>query len=482
MSGRPSEPTYDAVVVGTGSGGKLAAIELARQGRRVLAVEAGRFGGECPYVACVPAKSLLLSARSGLTWADAVLRRDEATDGRDDDGSRRTLTDEGVQVLRGRARLRARPRSGRDQQRDGQPDGHRLVIERPDGSELVASAPVVVLAPGSSPVRPDLPGLDDVPTWTSDQALSTSDQPGRLAILGGGAVGCELAQAFAGLGTRVTLVEVADRLLPGETAWVGELVATVLAADGIQVHAGRSAVRVGPQAGGPGVEVLLDDGQSVRADRLLLAGGRRPCTDGLGLVALGAARESSGAIAIDARCRVLDEAEVPIEGLFAVGDATAASSFTHTANYQARVVAAQVAGQGYDADYVAVPRAVYLTPAVFCVGLTPEQARDRDLAVLTSSFDVSEVERAALLAGAERPPGRRVVRGRVELVADARSGVLVGASCVGPEADSWGAELALAVRARLDVHLLSHHIRAFPTWSEAVYPAACSLDREMLER
>ena len=362
------------------------------------------------------------------------------------------------------------------------------MIERPDGSEVVASAPVVVLAPGSAPVRPDLPGLDDVPTWTSDQALSTSDQPGRLAILGGGAVGCELAQAFAGLGTRVAIVEVADRLLPGETAWVGELVATVLAADG---HPGahRPLGRAG-RAGGrsvrrlrrSGVEVVLDDGQSIPANRLLLAGGRAPRTDDLGLAAVGGARESSGAIAIDARCRVLDEAEMPIEGLFAVGDATAASSFTHSANYQARVVAAQVAGRGYDADYVAVPRAVYLTPAVFCVGLTPEQARERDIAVLTSSFDVSEVERAALLAGAEPPPGRRVVRGRVELVADARSGVLVGASCVGPEADSWGAELALAVRARLDVHLLSEHIRAFPTWSEAIYPAACSLDREMLER
>ena len=378
MSGRPNDPTYDAVVVGTGSGGKLAAIELSRQGRQVLAVEAGRFGGECPYVACVPAKSLLLSARSGLTWAEAVLRREEATDGRDDEGSRRSLTDEGVQVLRGRARLSTRPHhldrpldGHLDGHLDGQPGGHRLVIEPNEGPDLVVSASVVVLAPGSAPVRPDLPGLDDVPTWTSDQALSTSDQPGRLAILGGGAVGCELAQAFAGLGTQVTIVEVADRLLPGETPWVGELVAAVLAAEGIKVHTGRSAVRVGPEAGGAGgsggsgasrVELVLDDGRSVGADRLLLAGGRAPRTDDLGLAAVGAARESSGAIPVDRRCRVLDEGGRPIDGLFAVGDATAASSFTHSANYQARVVAAQVDGRGYDADYVAVPRAVYLDP------------------------------------------------------------------------------------------------------------------------
>ena len=185
MSGPPDQPTYDVVVVGTGSGGKLAAIELARQGRRVLAVEAGRFGGECPYVACVPAKSLLLSARSGLTWAQAVVRRDEVTDGRDDEASRRSLTDEGVQVLRGRARLVPGP-AGR----------HRLSVERPDGGEMVVAAPLVVLAPGSRPVRPDLPGLDGVPTWTSDEALSATDQPSRLAVLGWG---CGRLRAGPGL-------------------------------------------------------------------------------------------------------------------------------------------------------------------------------------------------------------------------------------------------------------------------------------------
>jgi pyruvate/2-oxoglutarate dehydrogenase complex dihydrolipoamide dehydrogenase (E3) component len=471
MPADASERAYDVVVVGTGSGGKLAAIELARTGRSVLAVEAGRFGGYCPYVACVPAKSMMYSARAGLSWADAVIRRDEATDGGSDAGSATSLTDEGVSVLRGRALL-GRPVDG----------AHQLTARDADGTETHLVAPLVVLATGSSALRPDLPGLDDVPTWTSEQALSAREQPRRLVVLGGGAVGCELAQAFAGLGTEVTVVEVADRLLPGETSWVGELMASVLRDDGVQVLVGASATEARAVDRGAALELMLDDGRSLAADRLLIAGGRAADTEGLGLDAVGVVPTDSGSLAVDARCRVLDESGSPVPGLFAVGDLTEPSSFTHSANYQARIVAAEVDGHGHDADYIAVPRAVYTDPTVFCVGMTQEQADERGIAVRTAAFDVSDVERATLAAAAVPPPGRRTVRGRVELLADAESGVLMGAACVGPEADSWGAELALAVRARLDVQLLTDHIRAFPTWSEAIYPAACTLDGETERR
>ena len=147
---------YDAVVIGTGSGGKLAAVELARQGRSVLAVEAGRFGGECPYVACVPAKSMLLSARSGLSWAEAVARRDRLTGDRDDAASQQSLTDAGVDTARGRGRLDGR---------DGA--AHRVVIDGGDGRERVETARIVVLGPGSSPARPPVDGLESVLSWTS---------------------------------------------------------------------------------------------------------------------------------------------------------------------------------------------------------------------------------------------------------------------------------------------------------------------------
>lgn len=459
-----SDPAYDVVVLGTGSGGKLAAIELARQGRSVLAVEAGRFGGECPYVACVPAKSLLLSARAGLGWDEAIRRRDEATDGRDDGASLRSLTDEGVEVLRGRGRLA-----------EGAPGARRVTVAREGVDDTVVTAGLVVLAPGSAPVRPPVEGLDSVPTWTSDEALSATERPDRLVVLGGGAVGCELAQAFALLGSQVTLVEVADRLLPGETGWVGPMVAEALQDNGARVLVGAEVTRVEAVDGGRSARVRLADGTVLEADRLLLAGGRRPSSAGLGLAAVDAQPEPTGHIRVDDRCRVLDRAGEVVAGVYALGDVTAESSYTHSANYQARVVAADVAGHGHAADYSAVPRAVYVAPAVFCVGLTPEQAEEQDRAVRTARFEVGDVERAALLRGLPAPDGPQRVTGRVELVTDARTGVLVGASCLGPEADSWGAELALAVRARLDAGLLAAHIRAFPTWSEAVYPAAAEL-------
>ncbi len=464
-----SEPSeYDVVVLGTGSGGKLAAIELAKQGRRVLAVEATRFGGACPYVACVPAKSLLLSGRSGLSWADAVARRDEASDGRDDGASLRSLTDEGVDVLRGRGQLQPRV--------DGK---HRVVVEGADGGRRGVAADVVVLATGSVAETPPVEGIGAVPTWTSEEALSSDERPDRLLVLGGGAVGCELAQAYAQLGAQVTLVEVAGGLLPGEAPWVGDLVADVLRDSGVEVLVATSAERVEPLDGGRGLRLHLASGAPLTADRLLVAGGRAPRSGDLGLEHLDVRVEESGAVAVDARCQALGRDGEPIPGLYAVGDLTEPSSYTHSANYQARIVAAQVDGHGHDADYVAVPRAVYLDPAVFCVGLTADQARERGIDVRTAGFDVSEIERATLAALTVPPPGTKRQRGRVELVADASTGVLVGAACVGPEADSWGAELALAVRARLDVRLLAEHIRAFPTWSEAVYPAACRLAADL---
>jgi pyruvate/2-oxoglutarate dehydrogenase complex dihydrolipoamide dehydrogenase (E3) component len=478
--------SYDVVVVGTGSGGKIAAIELARHGRRVLAVERFRFGGECPYVACVPSKALLLAARAGLSWAEAVERRDAAVADRDDSGSVRGLTDEGVDVRRGHARLAGSTGStgstGSAGSTPASGAGHRVEITPTTGSSSdveTLDAAVVVLAPGSRPVRPPIDGLAAVPTWTSDEALSTRDQPGRLVVLGGGAVGCELAQAFARLGTSVHLVEAADGLLPGEAAFVGELVGQGLREDGVQVSTSVTVEAAEPLDAGRAVRLRLAGGGTIEAERVLLAGGRRPNSEDLGLGTVEARVEESGSVAVDARCRVLDGASRAIPGLYAVGDVTDESSYTHSANYQARVVTADVIGAGYDADYVAVPRVVYVEPSVFCVGVTEEQARERGLEVATAAMDVGEVERATLQRGVDPMRYPDGVRGRLELVADVRTGVLVGASCVGPEADSWGAELALAVRARLDVRLLAQHLQAFLSWPEAIQPAARELAGRM---
>jgi dihydrolipoamide dehydrogenase len=454
---------FDAVVIGTGSGGKIAAVELAAGGLRVLAVESGRVGGECPYVSCVPAKSILLSARQGLSWQDAVKARDHVADDRDDTKAHQDLVDKGITVLRGRGQLL------------GSTDGELQVqVFAPNGSLSTVVARVVVLASGSEPVIPDIAGLAEAPTWTSDEALSTQELPRRLVIIGGGAVGCELGQAFAMLGSETSLVESAAYLLPGDERGVGELVADVLTSNGIAVHVDEEIEKIDGADEQGFVRVVLASGTSLLADRILVAGGRKPRTEDLGLAQVGAP-DDAGAIEVDERCRVLDRHGEPIQGLFAVGDVTPQSDFTHSANYQARIVADHVSGNGQDADYSAIPRVVYIEPAVYCVGLTVDQAKKKGVRVITASFDVAETERATLLRNAAPPPGHRSVHGYLELIADADERRLVGAACVGPEADSWGSELALAIRARLPLELLTQHVRAFPTWSEAILPPLRSL-------
>ncbi|GAA4978685.1 NAD(P)/FAD-dependent oxidoreductase [Kineococcus glutinatus] len=456
--------TVDVVVIGSGSGGKMAAQELARQGRRVALVEDTRVGGFCPYLSCVPAKSMLLSAHAGIPFDEAVRVREEAVAGRDDAGAVEGLGADGVQLVRGRGRLLP---------------GRPLTVEvdLPGGRAERLRSGTVVLAAGSTPVRPPVDGLDDVPTWTSEDALSATERPGRLLVLGGGSVGCELSQAYAGLGSEVVLVERDEQLLPGEARWVGDFMAGTLRGSGVEVRTGVTARRAEPDGRG-GAVVHLDDGGEVRADRVLVAGGRSPRTQNLGVEAAGGSLDDSGAVRIDSRCRVLSPQGRPVPGLYAVGDVTGVSTYTHSANMQARVLAENAAGRDRETDYAAVPRAVYTAPPVFCVGMTAAQARRAGHDVDSEMFPLGQLERANLIGigcGDEVPGG-------VEVVVDATTGVVLGAACAGREADSWGAELALAVRARLDVDLLEEHVRGFLTWSEAVYPAVAELRRRRLER
>jgi dihydrolipoamide dehydrogenase len=411
-------------VVGSGSGGKMVAQRLARAGRRVVLVERGYVGGFCPYVACVPAKSLLLSAAAGLSWPAARAVRDEATGGRDDSDAAAGLEDDGVTIVRGTARI------------DGQ--GRVVVAGGP-----TIEATVVVVATGSSPVRPDLPV--DVATWTSEEALAADELPARLAVVGGGPVACELTQAYAGLGSRVTMVVRGPHLLSKEPSWVGDGLAEVLRGDGVDVR----------------TSTPLDALADLEVDRVLLSTGRSPTTEALGLDADWLT--DSGAVRVDARCRVVGSGGEVVAGFFAVGDVTGLSPYTHTANHQARTVVDELLGRGRDADYSAIPRAVYTHPPVFCTGDTSGEGSR------SARFDVAEVERANLLQLSAPRDQRRALTGGVEVFA--RDGVLVGAACLGPEADSWGAELSLAVRAGLSIDLLAHHVRAFPTWSEAIFPA-----------
>lgn len=455
-----SDATYDLVVLGTGSGGEVVAAEVARAGGTVAAVDMARIGGECPYVACVPSKAMLLAAREHVlvggadatAFARAVRRRDAAARGRDDSGAARQLQDDGVQVVRGRGRIEGRAQ--------GRADADLVVVV----GERRLRASAVVVGTGSEAVTPPIDGLDDVPTWTSEQALSSLERPARLAILGGGPVGCELAQVYASFGTAVVLVEAAPRLLANEPAFVGERLASALRELGVDVRLGVKVT--GATRHGSRVRLRIDGDTDVLADRVLVATGRRPRSADLGLESVGVHRADAGALAVDGRCRVLAPDASPVPGLFAVGDVTGVAPFTHTAAYQGRIVAAHLLGTGRDADYSGVPRAVYTHPAVFGVGEPAEAARARGVQALVEGIELADTARG-FLAGA--------IGGRLELVADAATGTLLGASAIGPDADSWMGELALAVRAHLDVRLLADQVRAFPAWSEAIEPVAARL-------
>ncbi|MGH3375119.1 MAG: dihydrolipoyl dehydrogenase family protein [Actinoallomurus sp.] len=434
------ERRYDVLVLGGGCGKNIAA-DLARAGRSVALVESRMIGGECPYLACMPSKSLLHSAWRGESWEHAVARRDEVTRHLDDSPTAAEMAEAGVTVVRGRGRV-ARPG----------------VIEV-DGTEFAYTD--LVIATGSEAVTPGVEGIGDVPTWTSDEALTRPDLPRRLVVLGGGPVGCELGQIYAAFGSQVTLVEAADRLLASEAPFVGDLLADTLRRMGADLRLGVGATSA--ERTESGLRLRLDDGGHIDADRILVAAGRRPRVADLGLELLGVQPDPRSGIAIDVTCAAKSETG----NVWAAGDVTGVAPYTHTANYQARVVVSNVLGKRREADYRAVPRAVYTTPSVYAVGVSPVSATGLEL--VAGGYDLAGTARAAV---------ENDDRGRVELYADRARGVLVGAAAVGLYAEEWMSEITLAVRAETPLSILADVVHAFPTYGEAIDPA---LD-ELIER
>ncbi|HEX3606972.1 MAG TPA: NAD(P)/FAD-dependent oxidoreductase [Candidatus Dormibacteraeota bacterium] len=444
--------SYDVVVLGAGSASEGVWQNL--HGRAVAVVESHRVGGVCPYVACMPSKAMLRSAHvrtllrdapargvaagcdaddARSAYAAAVARRNRLAEHRDDAGMARDLERSGVALYRGRGRV-ARPG----------------VVEV-DGTEIAHRD--LVIATGSQPAVPDIPGLDAVPTWTSDEALSRDELPASLAILGGGPVGCELAQVFAAFGCAVVLLEAAPRLLSREEPSVSEVLRTALERGGVEMRLGSTVAEARVAVGG-GALLLLEAGGSVAVERVIVATGRRPRLDGLGLESLGAALD--GALEVDDRCAVPG-----VPHLWAAGDVTGVSPFTHTAAYQGSIVARNLMGEDARADYRALPRAVYTHPTVAAAGLTAEEARERGLDVEVARADLTETARA-LIEGGDEPEA-----GCLVLVADRERGVLVGASAAGPAAEAWIGVAALAIHAEVPVAAAASMVHPFPSFNEA---------------
>jgi len=456
-------PDFDVVVLGGGTSGTLIATEVAQAGRSVVLVEAGLVGGESPYLADMPSKSLLQSARRGETWEHAVARREEVALHLDDSAATARLAEAGVTLLRGPGRItgpgtvEVRPypapaRPGRSPARGGKPPAP-VTLHYQD----------LVIATGSEPVAPPVEGLADVPAWTSAEALTCPDLPRRLVVLGAGPVGCELAQIYAAFGSQVTLVEAEPHVLPGEAQFTGEILGDALRRTGADLRLGSPVVK--GEVLDEGLALTLADGTRIEADRVLLATGRRPRVGGLGLAELGI--DAATTLPLDETCRVVPAARPAAAGgkknagrVWAAGDVTAVAPYTHTARYQARIVATNILGGNRCADYRAVPRTVYTTPSVYTVGLSPAAAAAAGLDLVTTSCDLAATARATV---------EDDDRGRVELyVAAGRDDILVGAAAVGPYAEEWMGEVTLAIRAQVPLAALADVVHAFPTYGEAV--------------
>jgi len=444
MSG---DDRFDAVVIGAGPGGRGVARRLAKAGRRAAIVEDELVGGECPFWACIPSKALLRPAeargqaahvagleRPALHWDEVARYRDYIVTGHDDTKKTKALIEAGIEVVRARGRL----------------DGSGRVR----AGERTLEAEDVVIATGTTSAIPPIDGLDGVDYWTNREATALEAVPASAVVLGGGPVGVELGQMLARFGARTTIVEALPRLLARETPAVGDRLAELLRAEGIDVRLGAKAVRV------EGTRVHLDDGGSVEGDRLVVAVGRKARTDDLGLDTVGVEPTDRGTLTVDARCRAGD-------GVWAVGDVTGVAQFTHVAAYQAGVAVADMLGEPREADYRAVPRVVFSDPEVAAVGETPEQARERGADVAVVTGDLGDLDRTETYG--------HDLAGGYGLVADREASQVLGAWAVGPLASEWIHPMALAIRARIPLDLVGDGMAQFPTFAEAWPMAARKL-------
>jgi pyruvate/2-oxoglutarate dehydrogenase complex dihydrolipoamide dehydrogenase (E3) component len=451
----------DVVVIGMGPGGEYTAGRLAESGLAVVGVEDRLVGGECPYWGCIPSKMMIRAgnllaegrrvegmagtARVEPDWAPVARRiRNDATDNWHDTVAADRFTGKGGILVRGRGRITA--------------PGEVTVALAAGGHQVLRARRGIVIAAGTAPAVPPIPGLAGTPFWTNREAIETEHVPGSLVVLGGGAIGVELGQVFARFGSKVAVAEGASRLLPMEEPEAADLLATVFAREGIAVHTGQQVTGVSHDRGR--FTVTLAGGAELAGEALLVATGRRTDLAGLGVDAVGI-DPSLRAIGVDERLRAGP-------GLWALGDITGKGAFTHMSMYQARLVVADILGEpASPAQYHAVPRVTFTDPEIGAAGLTEAQARAAGMAVRTGITQIPAAARGWIhKAGND---------GFIKLVEDAGTGTLAGATSAGPVGGEVLSMLTLAVHARIPVTVLRDMIYAYPTFHRATEDALAAL-------
>jgi pyruvate/2-oxoglutarate dehydrogenase complex dihydrolipoamide dehydrogenase (E3) component len=449
---------FDVVCLGGGVAGEAIAGGLKGSGLSLAVIERELVGGECPYWGCIPSKTLL---RSGETLAEAARARVLAAShvewevdfpkvskrvlwmARDlnDTGAAAALEATGAKLIRGVGSL---------------VDLHTVAV----GDEHVVARKAVVIANGSTATIPPIPGLDKVEYWTNRQATLPRELPARLAVLGGGAVGIELGQAFARLGSKVTVIEAGPRILGLEEPEAGAALRPHLGEDGVVLYEGDPLLAVEPH--NAGVMLHLQSGTIVEADRLLVATGRRPNFE--------AWRESGLAQTERGWLKVDPSTLEAHAGVYGAGDVTGLGGFTHLAYYHGQVIARRLRGEDARADHTAVPRVTFTDPEVASVGLSEAAAGQRGLDVVVAGVDPADTARGYI---------HDFHGGAMKLVGDRKRGVLVGATLVTPRAGEILGELVLAVKVGTPVRELAGVIHPFPAFNRVLGAVLEELDSKL---
>ncbi len=448
---------HDLIVIGGGAAGLGAVRAALWAGADVAMVTDSAPGGDCTFTGCVPSKTLLAAARDGLDFAEAVARVRATVEHIAATESAEVLLAEGVTVVEGRARLVTH---------DTVAVGDRRI-----------TAPRIVLATGSRPTVPDdIPGLAEAQPLTNETVFDLTDAPESLGIIGGGPTGCELAQAFALLGVEVTLFEHAQQLLPSEESEASTIVLDSLQARGVAVRVGASVESIElARGGGVSVLALACNGaenvpEGVAVQRLLVAAGRVPATEGLGLAEMKVRLDAGGHVVTDARlCSSL-------RGLYAAGDVTGRAHLSHAADEMGRIAAGNALGKGLRGRFQAsmVPRVVFTDPEVASAGLTPRQAPPGSR---VAYLPLAEVDRA--IADGRTDGFIAIVAGPRRLLRNAGGGRILGATIVAPRAGEMIQEVVLAMRTGAFTGRLARTSHAYPTWSSGVQKAAAQFFGEI---